>query len=562
MATRPRLLPGDTQELRKSRGAFFTPWAIADFTAAWAVGRDPDAAVLDPTSGEGVFLLAAAEHLKALGASKADLARQVHGVDLHAPSLDEAASLLAGADAAAHLVHGDFFEQPTPDQLHGQVPWVDAVIGNPPFVRYHQHRGKTRTRSAKAALNQGVRLSGLASSWAALLVHACSFLKPEGRVAMVLPAELLTVGYAEPIRRWLTQRFAAVQLVLFEQLQFADAEEQVVLLIARGSGGCEALTLHQVRDADDLMRRHVFDAEAVAVGRPEDKWTDLLLPLERRSQFHGVTKHHFSPLGSYGQPALGTVTGANKFFTLTEPTRKRYAIDTRQLKKIVPPGSRHVPGTRFSQGDWQQLKADMQRVWLLHPSTKQPTGGLAEYIKVGLKDGIDEAYKCTVRTPWWKPPAVAPPDLFFTYMSHITPRLTTNDADATIVNSLHGIRLGPDTPTWVRDALPLAAFNSATMLGAELQGRSYGGGILKMEPREAATLPVPSLDVLQEAWAHLEPQRTQLDDLVRAGQWAHAVTEVDRIVLHEVAGMSSGEVAAMRADATRFRRRRTRQTEQ
>ena len=122
----------------------------------------------------------------------------------------------------------------------------DAVIGNPPFVRYHDHRGMERKRSAAAALAQGVRLSGLASSWAALLVHSCSFLNPEGRVAMVLPAELMTVGYAEPIRRWLRSRFADVHLVLFEELQFTDAEEQVVLLVARGSGGCDAFSLHQV----------------------------------------------------------------------------------------------------------------------------------------------------------------------------------------------------------------------------------------------------------------------------------------------------------------------------
>jgi L-serine dehydratase len=49
---------------------------------------------------------------------------------------------------------------------------MDAVVGNPPFIRYQDHRGDARKRSAAAALAQGVRLSGLASSWAALLVHA------------------------------------------------------------------------------------------------------------------------------------------------------------------------------------------------------------------------------------------------------------------------------------------------------------------------------------------------------------------------------------------------------
>ena len=50
----------------------------------------------------------------------------------------------------------------------------DVVVGNPPFIRYQQHVGEARRVSAQAALAQGVRLSGLASSWAALLVRAGS----------------------------------------------------------------------------------------------------------------------------------------------------------------------------------------------------------------------------------------------------------------------------------------------------------------------------------------------------------------------------------------------------
>lgn len=561
MASRTHALPRDSPLLRKQRGAFFTPYEIAEFTAGWAVAGRPDARILDPTSGEGVFLLAAAQHLRQAGADPAELADQLYGVDIHAGSLEETRALLRLEDAEATLIQGDFFAQPAPAQLAAQVPWMDAVIGNPPFVRYHEHRGETRRRSLAAALAQGVRLSGLASSWAALLVHACAFLKPEGRLAMVLPAELLTVGYAEPIRRWLTERFAAVHLVLFEELQFAHAEEQVVVLVARGSGGCSALALHQVRDAADLVGKHLFDSEPVAWGRPEDKWTDLLLPLQRRSLFRSVTDRAFGRLDGYGTPELGTVTGSNAFFTLNETTRVEYNIGHSHLLRIVPPGARHIPGTRFTEGHWQQLRADGQRVWMLHPNAAaRRRDGLARYVAEGERLLVHEAYKCTIRDPWWRPPAVRAPDLFFTYMSHVTPRLVANETNATIVNSLHGITLNKETPAITRDALPIAALNSVTMLGAELFGRSYGGGILKMEPREAASLPVPDHDSLIAAWGLLEPHRSRLDELIRTGCWETALAEIDRALLIETIGLSAAEVASMRTAAARLRARRTRTT--
>jgi adenine-specific DNA-methyltransferase len=553
------LLPGDSPELRKQRGAFFTPYEIADFTAGWALAGRADSRVLDPTSGEGVFLLAAARHLRRAGAEASGLKDQIFGVDIHPGSLAETAALLAEDRAAGTLIESDFFAQPTPAQLGGGVPWVDAVIGNPPFVRYQEHRGETRRRSLAAALAQGVRLTGLASSWAALLVHACSFLKPDGRVAMVLPAELLTVGYAEPIRRWLAERFAAVHLVLFDELQFANAEEQVVVLVARGSGGCGALALHQVRDAAELATKHVFDSEPVAFGRPEDKWTDLLLPLQRRSLFRSVTERSFRRLDGYGTPELGTVTGANSFFTLNDATRGEYSLGQGHLRRIVPPGARNIPGTRFTEGHWQQLRADGQRVWLLCPvGNTRRRDGLARYLAEGERRLVHEAYKCQIRGEWWRPPVVRSPQLFFTYMSHITPRLVANETDATIVNSLHGISLNDDAPEITSDALPILALNSVTMLGAELFGRSYGGGILKMEPREAASLPVPDPDRLAKAWEVLRPHQSRLDQLIRNGCWEAALMEIDRALLIEAIGLSAAEVASLRAAATRLRMRRTR----
>jgi adenine-specific DNA-methyltransferase len=435
---------------RKARGAFFTPPAIADFLANWAV-RDPSASVLDPTCGEAVFLLAAGHRLRGLGAPP-ELASQLFGIDLHQPSLDRSLTLLKSQGLTAHLTAADIFSVPTPAQFGCPLPEMDAVIGNPPFVRYQEHRGETRRRSISASLAQGVRLSGLASSWAGAVVHACGFLKPSGRLAMVLPAELLTVQYAEPVRRWLRRRFSGVTLVMFEQLQFEDALEKVVLVLAHGSGGCESFNLKYVHGTEELNSLSFGDGVSVTPAS-EGKWTDLVLPLEHRRLYRQVVEDRFVQLGSYGAPTLGGVTGANDFFALSEPTRLKYGLSQGDLLPICPPGSRHLKGTVFGTAQWRKLKEAGERVWLFQPATDDASPELDAYIEHGLASGVNLAYKCQIRSPWWRPPAVAPPDLFFTYMSHRYPRLVTNSAKVTFLNSMHGIRLRPGTSRVAKQAL-------------------------------------------------------------------------------------------------------------
>lgn len=540
---------------RKERGAFFTPPAIADYLASWAIGGNPEARVLDPTCGEAVFLLSAGRKLRRLGRSQDDLRNLLFGVDLDQGSLDEASGLLAAEDLDARLLERDFFDIPTPGEPGCPIPQMDAVVGNPPFIRYQLHRGEARRRSASAALRQGVRLTGLASSWAALAVHASAFLKPEGRLAMVFPAELLTVNYAEPVRRWLRRRFAAVHLVMFERLQFDDALEKVVLVIAQGSGGCDAFALWHLEDATDLAQLHGFDSLPVTPA-DEGKWTDLLLPNAQRQLFKRITRDHFVSLRNYGSPELGTVTGANGFFTMSEATRQRHELPVTLLTPISPPGTRHLQGTSFSTKDWERLRDAGERVWLLNPDVGSRSTALRRYVAEGERLKIHEAYKCSIRDPWWKPPVVPCPDFFFTYMSHRFPRIIANTARTSYVNSMHGIRLHPPVDKSLRASLPLLALNSVTILGAELFGRSYGGGILKMEPREAGTLPMPGLSLMDKAWGVLRPFKAALERQLRQGRWTSVLAKVDDVLLRESMGASGDEVAQLHEAARRLREQR------
>jgi adenine-specific DNA-methyltransferase len=548
-------LPGDNAELRKSRGAFFTPPAIAEHLAEWAIRDDPNATILDPTCGEAVFLIAAGQRLKALGRQTSDLDEHLFGIDLHAGSLDEAMRLLEDEGLDGKLIESDFFAVRTPDMLDSPLPFVDAVIGNPPFIRYQEHVGESRRLSVEASFRQGVRLSGLASSWAASLVHSAGFLKPEGRIAMVLPAELLTVGYAEPIRAWLRSRFAQVSLVLFEHLQFADALADVVLLLAEGRGGCDSFSLYHVESAADLAQIRPYSNTNVTPPS-SGKWTDILVPKKHRGLYREVIAEHFQPLSEYGTAELGSVTGANKFFAISESTRLEYGLVESQLVKISPPGTRHLKASSFTAQQWRSLRDADERVWLFRPPVDDVSSSRIAYTEFGKSLAVDQAYKCQIRSPWWRPPVVTAPDLFFTYMSHNYPRLIANAAGVTFLNSMHGVRLLESAPEETLASLPLLCLNSATMLGAEVNGRSYGGGILKMEPREAALLPVPKASVMRKAWEELMPLKPTLDRQLARGQWTEVAKRVDTAVLGTGAGLDAGDIAQLLEAARALRERR------
>src|SRR5690606_1065176 len=155
---------------RKSRGAFFTPPAVAEFIAEWAL-RSPDDRMFEPSCGEAVFILAAIDRLRQLGGTPS--ADSLAGIDLHQESVAIAEELVAAVGASAALQVGDFFSVPA----HGIY---DAVSGNPPYIRYQSFTGEARARGRAAALAQGVRIDGLSSSWAPFTVHASAFLRPEG----------------------------------------------------------------------------------------------------------------------------------------------------------------------------------------------------------------------------------------------------------------------------------------------------------------------------------------------------------------------------------------------
>lgn len=150
VSTTPFLHASDTSDLRKARGAFFTPEPLTRFITNWAVRSQTDR-VMEPSAGDAAFLIEAVRRLTDLGAASPTVA----GVEIHEHSARVARDRITEAGGTPDIIHSDFF-------LVDPAPSYDAVIGNPPYIRYQDFTGEARTRSRAAALSAGVALNGLA----------------------------------------------------------------------------------------------------------------------------------------------------------------------------------------------------------------------------------------------------------------------------------------------------------------------------------------------------------------------------------------------------------------
>ncbi|WP_353828116.1 N-6 DNA methylase [Agromyces sp. SYSU T0242] len=541
----------DTTEARKARGAFFTPSSVAQFIVDWAVRGDDDA-VLEPSCGEAAFLEHAVRRLASLAAqgSTNDLRPpKVDGVEIHAESARKAERVVRENGGDPSITVADFFTLPP-------EPRYSAVVGNPPYIRYQDFSGLARLRSQEAALRAGVPMSGLASSWAAFTIHSALFLKRGGRLGLVVPAELLSVNYAAEVRRFLFDRFETVTLVMFTERVFLDAQEEVVLVLAEGyeDGPTDHAVIHQVHNAADLS--NLATATKWSPKRAEDKWTPSLLLPDALSVYDALlSDHRFNQLQEWGDTTLGMVTGANRFFAMSPSRAKELGLTHRELIRLSPPGSSHLRGLSLSDHALRELGNSGLATRLFRP-TGDVSKAAQHYIELGEATGVHEAYKCRVRSPWWRVPLVRPAHLILTYMNADTPRITTNSANAHHLNSVHGVYLRPGLVDLGQRLLPIASLNSMTMVGAEAVGRAYGGGILKLEPREADVLPVPSPEAVVSAAPALQAIRSRVAANLRAGRLLEAVHLVDRVLLEDAIGVRREQVRMLQTEYVRLATRR------
>lgn len=427
--------------------------------------------MLDPSCGDGRFLTL---HRESVGVEQDSIAYS---------------SALARAPHAA-IYRDEFFSWARRNQER-----YDFAVGNPPFIRYQRFSGKMRRTALGLCRTLGVDFTALTSSWAPFLVATANLLRPGGRLAFVVPAEIGHAPYARPLVKYLLRHFQFVQIIAIRRKLFPDLSEDTWLLYAD-----EYSTNHidcelKFTDIECFKYSSLPPKEGQTVSRREmEHWQTrlraFLLPSHLRELYLEFARSDKTfRLGQVAKIGIGYVTGANDFFHLRPSTARQLDIPDRLLQPTVRT-SRNLPRlavTRATVSSW--LNRDEPTLLLRLDEESALPASVRRYLDSPEGQEARKSYKCRNRNPWYSVPNVSIPQGFLSYMSSRQPSLVANRAKCTCTNSVHTIRMNPGERFTL---LQRAWLTDLVELSCEIEGHPLGGGVLKLEPGEAARVLVPN----------------------------------------------------------------------
>jgi adenine-specific DNA methylase len=403
----------------------------------------------------------------------------------------------------------------------------------------------------------GLKANKLTNIWVPFVVGSVEQLEPSGRLAMVIPAELLQVTYAAQLRKYLTERFEHIGLFACNELFFYGAQQEVLLVLAEGAlakpklGHSCGVSLAQVGSVTELLKADpakVFSLlDEKHVKGDSEKWLKYFLTSSEIEFMRELRQHkRIKELSHFARVDVGVVTGKNEFFVLRGTEIKLHnlaALSTRLISRAA-----HLRGAVIDSTEWKSLAESNERVHLFDASLDKSgrmNAATKRYIADGEAKKFNTGYKCSIRETWYQVPSIWTPDGFLFRQIHDFPRFVRNRASATSTDTIHRFTAhGCDA-----DELTAITFTHLTAASAEIEGRSYGGGVLELEPTEAERLLIP------DALGNAVPL-ADADKLVRNGKLNALLEENDKLVLRKSLGLTKSDCALLKGVWEKMRDRR------
>ena len=496
---------------RNRLGQFATPTALARDILAYAAHLLPATEkirFLDPAIGTGAFYSA----LRAL-VPKSRIS-QACGFEIDRHYGKPSADLWRHEGLDLRL---EDFTKATPGARS------NLVICNPPYVRHHHlTNGHKRRLQLLTQRVSGMKLSGLAGLYCHFLGLSHAWMADGGIAGWLIPSEFMDVNYGAAVKHYLLNRVTLLHIHRFDpnDVQFADALVSSAIVWFRKTppqrNHAVAFTFGGTLAQPHALRE--IPSTALAV---EPKWTRFPAAAIRKSS-------NSATLSDFFQIKRGIATGDNRYFILSEADVASRGLPREVFTPILP-------SPRYLPIDEVKARKDgtpdiERRLFLLDTKlTEQQIASrypkLAAYLNEGRSRGLHERYLCKHRALWYGQEHRPPAPIICTYLGRGDSkrgrpfRFILNSSRATVANvylamyptPLLARALSRDVTLIRRIWMALNSLAVEHLLG---EGRVYGGGLHKLEPKELANVAVPELAALVPGVAHSAKQGDLLDDLV------------------------------------------------
>lgn len=517
----------------KLRGGFYTPEKIANFILKWAVNGNKDYDVLEPSCGDGIFL-------EQIGKNKFEC-KSLTALEIDPKEAEKSRKIKL---KNSEVITGDFFKF-----CNSTKKRFNLVVGNPPYIRYQYFNKEQRKEAEKIFQRANLKYSKLTNAWVSFVVGSTLLLRENerGKIAFVVPAEILQVSYAKQLREFLARFYNKISIVSFKKLVFEKIQQEVVLLLCEKNPKEKTHLIEhlEVTNANELSNLDVVKLKAPKkqIDFESSKWTFYFLEQDEinflEKLMHGKK---IKPLRNFASVEVGITMGSNEFFTVPKKT-----MDDYNLKEYSAPlvgRSVQVTGCRFTKDDWKEnFKSGARANFLKFPTliSLRKNKSAIDYLKEGEKKGIHKWYKTRIRNEWQIVPSAWISDAFFIRRNNIYPRLIINEAKAYTTDTMHRVSIKKDKKLF--DAKPVdikaliaSYYNSLSFAFAELSGRSHGGGVLELMPNEAESILIP----YHESNGKL---LDKIDKMLREGKSIDEILKItDKIILKKNYGFSDKEI--------------------
>lgn len=478
---------------RNKLGQFATPPILAREMVSYGLSLMPQeqrVRFLDPAVGTGSFYSAL---LETIGNSSLELATG-YEVD---PHYGEPAREL-WSDSSLDIKLADF------TQLQPPHEGFNFLICNPPYVRHHHLNSDIkRYLKIESEIASGVKLSGLAGLYCYFMALSHRWMSVDGIAGWLIPSEFMDVNYGQELKKYLLEKVTLLRIHRFDpnNVQFNDALVSSAVVWFKKSlppidhtiefsyGGTHSVPIFSKK----IPSRELAN---------ESKWTRF----PRQETRVLVDSPILSDLFSIKR---GIATGSNDFFILSRERIDELGLSMEFFRPILP-------SPRYVEND--EIEADddgnpiLSKAFFLldchleEEEIKKKHPRLWYYLESG-KERIASRHLCRTRTLWYKQESRNPTPLVCTYMGRSRSgsarpfRFLLNHSKAIAANSYlmlypksqiaEQLIVRPDAVRSIWEQL-----NNISPESLISEGRIYGGGLHKIEPKELAKVPVKNIAAL------------------------------------------------------------------